>query len=189
MVVVKEITMIRKKVDEEPEIVKLPNKYETLRDAVGGFIEAVYCENKVILWVNEEGKLIGLPTNFMFNGMSIEGDVLFTADNGRGGNKDLNDTQIRYIMGMFEKKETEYQRFVRTYFEEKDVPFHVWSFEHENVLMQIDTKTVVAHLYGVKPVKSQQAIVKTLRMFDQENKNVLLYLHKIASFMAGEGIG
>jgi hypothetical protein len=37
--------------------------YETLSRAVGGMIEAVTLPNGLTLWVNEEGKMDGLPVN------------------------------------------------------------------------------------------------------------------------------
>lgn len=37
--------------------------YATLSNAVGGYIEAVSLPNGLTLWVNEEGKLNGLPVN------------------------------------------------------------------------------------------------------------------------------
>jgi hypothetical protein len=37
--------------------------YKTLSDAVGGMIEAVSLPSGMTLWVNEEGKLNGLPVN------------------------------------------------------------------------------------------------------------------------------
>lgn len=36
---------------------------ETIRDAVGGYIEAVYSGARMSLWCNEEGKLTGLAVN------------------------------------------------------------------------------------------------------------------------------
>lgn len=42
----------------------IPNGCEPLQQRVGGWIEAVSSEaNDVTLWVNEEGKLRGLPVN------------------------------------------------------------------------------------------------------------------------------
>jgi hypothetical protein len=38
-------------------------EYSTLSGGVGGFIEAVTLSNDLILWVNEEGKMNGLPIN------------------------------------------------------------------------------------------------------------------------------
>jgi len=40
------------------------NSYDTIKDAVGGWIECVHLPSLgADLWVNEEGKLIGLPIN------------------------------------------------------------------------------------------------------------------------------
>lgn len=36
---------------------------KTLQDAVGGWIEAVEADSQTTLWINEEGKLEGLPIN------------------------------------------------------------------------------------------------------------------------------
>ena len=44
----------------------MPNQYETLKDTVEGFIEAVRLDKGVVCWINEEGKLIDLPHNFSF---------------------------------------------------------------------------------------------------------------------------
>lgn len=37
--------------------------YETLRDAVGGWIEAAPTDGRIVIWVNEEGKIDQLPFN------------------------------------------------------------------------------------------------------------------------------
>lgn len=61
--------------------------YEVLRDAVGGYIECVSLANDLEMWVNEEGKLLGLPLNVIgthcwetYYGKTdwIAGDVIFT---------------------------------------------------------------------------------------------------------------
>ena len=41
------------------------NELHTLQEAVGGFVEAVTLSERLTLWCNEEGKLIGLPPNPM----------------------------------------------------------------------------------------------------------------------------
>jgi len=40
-----------------------PVVYQTMSDAVGGYIEGVGCPNGDVLYVNEEGLLIGLERN------------------------------------------------------------------------------------------------------------------------------
>lgn len=37
--------------------------YETLRDGVGGWIEAAPTDGSIVIWVNEEGKIDRLPYN------------------------------------------------------------------------------------------------------------------------------
>ena len=36
--------------------------YETIRDGVGGWIEAAPTDGSIVIWVNEEGKIDRLPT-------------------------------------------------------------------------------------------------------------------------------
>lgn len=70
--------------------------YEVIRDGVGGMIEMVVFNDQVTMWVNEEGKLIGLPHNkpaqAAFNEVFgsgrdfIVGDVVFTGGADEEGN-------------------------------------------------------------------------------------------------------
>lgn len=41
------------------------NEYNQLRDAVGGLIQPVDLKPDLTVWLNEEGKLIGLPINLV----------------------------------------------------------------------------------------------------------------------------
>lgn len=61
--------------------------YEMLKSAVGGWIECVSLDKDLDMWVNEEGKLLGLPVNEIAThcwesvyGRTdiIVGDVIFT---------------------------------------------------------------------------------------------------------------
>lgn len=70
--------------------------YEVIRSAVDGWIEAVDLSDEMTMWVNEEGKLIGLIRNDMATKMFREvfgnvdvimGDVIFT-----GGSDDEGET-------------------------------------------------------------------------------------------------
>ena len=51
--------------DTELKVVDLDVKgsYQTLSEAVDGYIEAVYLTETMTMWVNEEGKLDTLPVN------------------------------------------------------------------------------------------------------------------------------
>lgn len=61
--------------------------YEVLSGAVGGYIECVSVKDDLDMWVNEEGKLIGLPLNPIGTRVwrevygptdVIAGDIIFT---------------------------------------------------------------------------------------------------------------
>ncbi len=70
---------ILKKVGEAPKIIEIENTLEALQDAVGGWIEAIYLDNNAVLICDEEGKLKGLPSNFVTSSDIIVGDVLFVS--------------------------------------------------------------------------------------------------------------
>lgn len=50
---------------------------ENLQKTVGGYIEVVRLSRDLILIVNEEGKLLGLPENFTLMGDRIAGTAIF----------------------------------------------------------------------------------------------------------------
>lgn len=50
-------------------------RYETLRDGVGGLIEAAPTDESLTLWVNEEGKINGLAFNPLGHALWNEVDV------------------------------------------------------------------------------------------------------------------
>lgn len=92
-----------------------PIPLETLQEAVGGHIE---CWNldvvglpDIDLWLNEEGKLKGLPLNpfatlvsgiFQFND-AIVGDVILCASTGDGVSVGFDDAQEAALRGHIEK--------------------------------------------------------------------------------------
>ena len=86
----------------------------SLQDAVGGHIEAIGLSNKNLGhasgYVNEEGKLIGLPINkvatllwMVVNGYKelhdvLVGDVIFTGEVDEEGNtRDISDAYVKFI--------------------------------------------------------------------------------------------
>lgn len=84
------------------------DSYSVLSDAVGGYIECVELNPGLSLWVNEEGKLIGLPTNqvatriwdtvFGFNTDIIKGDVILTGGADSEGNTlGLSDEMVALV--------------------------------------------------------------------------------------------
>lgn len=75
----KTYTLVKAIADDTRQIEELPNgDLATLQNAVGGYIEPVYL-NEMVMWVNEEGLLRGLPINLaatLMAGKQIVGDVV-----------------------------------------------------------------------------------------------------------------
>lgn len=79
---------------QEIQLDEKESQLSALQEAVGGLIEAVDLSDSLTMWVNEEGKLHGLPINalatilwekhFGFTDI-IVGDVIFTGGTGSEG--------------------------------------------------------------------------------------------------------
>ena len=79
---------------KEVELVEGESQLDKLQEAVGGWVQAVDFTPNLTIWVNEEGKLIGLPINPMatflwekYFGLTdfICGNVIFTGGTGDEG--------------------------------------------------------------------------------------------------------
>ena len=82
--------------------------YEVIRSAVDGYIECAVVGEDIDLWLNEEGKLIGLEPNPIATALYwdkygiidvIVGDVFLTANDGQGETIGLTDNQITFLKG------------------------------------------------------------------------------------------
>lgn len=68
---------------EEPRVEPLfDNTLEAFQEAVGGYIEAVTLCTDLVLIVNEEGRIKGLPYNITICGCQLYGPVLAVGVNG-----------------------------------------------------------------------------------------------------------
>ena len=86
---------------------EIGNSYQLLRDSVQGYIECANVEENIDIWLNEEGKLIGLTPNrlatFMYwarwgvGADIIVGDVFLATNNSEGETIGLNEEQIDYL--------------------------------------------------------------------------------------------
>ena len=87
--------------------IEVGNSYELLRNAVGGWIECANVEHNIDIWLNEEGKLIGLEPNRLATALFwdkwgigtdiIVGDVFLATNNEEGETIGLNKEQIDYL--------------------------------------------------------------------------------------------
>lgn len=90
--------IVVKKAGQNPEVKEIKGTLENLKELVGGYIECVdFGFNNILMICNEEGKLLGLPPNFVFRGDIIVGDVFFCS----GCEEDfesLTDDQVEFLM-------------------------------------------------------------------------------------------
>lgn len=102
----------------------IPDKLESLQEAVGGYIEITYpFEDNAIVISNEESKLIGMDGNRRVNGQIYAGPMLIFADDGSGELTDLTDEQIVKYAGIFRHPEEISKEEV-----ENDTGFTFYSF-------------------------------------------------------------
>ena len=102
----------------------IPDKLESLQEAVDGYIEITYpFEDNAIVISNEESKLIGMDGNRRVNGQIYAGPMLISADDGSGELTDLTDKQISKYTGIFKHPEEISREEV-----ENDTGFTFYSF-------------------------------------------------------------
>jgi len=102
----------------DKEVVEFNNStsYNVLREAVGGWIEQVWFdEYNFTLWVNEEGKLEGLPQNPIATALWVDeydktdvvvGNVIITGGADDDGNTlGLTDEQVEFLLA-YDKRVT-----------------------------------------------------------------------------------
>lgn len=83
------------------------DSYEVIKSAVNGWIECVVVGDDIDMWVNEEGKLMGLEINFLATMLFWErygtgtdivvGDVFLTSNDGQGEATGLTETHIKFL--------------------------------------------------------------------------------------------
>lgn len=86
----------------------IPNNLDAMREIVDGYIEIVRMNDKtksgaeLIITVNEEGKLIGLPFNRNIMGFDIlAGTFFISAANKQGDNVSIDDETAKRLIKQF----------------------------------------------------------------------------------------
>lgn len=112
----RKLRILMKRVNEEPEEMEIEDTLEAKQALVDGLIEVVYVTDGILLICNEEGKLLNMPPNLMFEFDYIAGDCFFIGDDYENGDfKSLTDEQIEEVKELCNK-----HRFVYLYdFNEK----------------------------------------------------------------------
>lgn len=90
------ITVVVKRPGEKAEICQIPNALEAFQQLVGGYIERVPFTNDVSMFVDEQGRLRGLP----YNVIGLRGPIVFYGEprNGEENPVTLSDEQAAALI-------------------------------------------------------------------------------------------
>lgn len=100
-----EITIIKIEPHKEPEVVTIKNDLQTFQSLVGGYIEGVSLSPTAYIFINEEGKLLGLEPNRRFNRDILVGTILIVGADHED-TVSLTPEQIKQYIEQFKRVET-----------------------------------------------------------------------------------
>lgn len=102
------VVILEAESDEIKVIEKWEQSLENMQTLVGGYIEAVRLFDNVVLWINEEGKIMDdVEPNFYLVGENdklldlIMGDAIITGTNEEGDTVSLTDGEISKLTEKF----------------------------------------------------------------------------------------
>lgn len=82
--------------------------YKDMQEIVGGFIEHLSVTDRVDMWLNDEGKLLSLPTNLFLSYNeticdSVQGDIFFTTHDDEGNTTGIDEEDEKVVWSMFNR--------------------------------------------------------------------------------------
>ena len=90
----KMLKVLMKRVGKKPEVIEIPDTLKAKQELVGGLIEIVQYDD-VLLVCNEEGKILNMPPNLIFEFDYIAGDCFIMGENINTGEwRDLTQSEI-----------------------------------------------------------------------------------------------
>lgn len=91
-----EYKILYKKVGKEPIVTTVEDTLEAKQKLVGGLIEIVSLDENTLLVCNEEGKILNMPPNLLFDYDYIAGDCFLIGDDykNNGEYRSLTDDEI-----------------------------------------------------------------------------------------------
>lgn len=105
----KKLKILYKKVGQEPELLEINHTLDEMQNLVDGLIEVVPYKNNILLICNDEGKLLNMKANILFDNDCIAGNCFFVGDDYENASfKDLTDKQVKEIKEMLEQRSVKY---------------------------------------------------------------------------------
>lgn len=110
----KKIRILYKEIGKEPQIMFIDNTLEAKQKLVGGLIEVVPYEDVLII-CNEEGKLLNMPPNLVFEYDYIAGNCFVIGDDYKNADfKSLTDEEILKYREDLKKCSFNFKQYERT---------------------------------------------------------------------------
>lgn len=110
----KKIRILYKEVGKEPQIMFIDNTLEVKQKLVGGLIEVVPYEDVLII-CNEEGKILNMPPNLVFEYDYIAGNCFVIGDDYKNADfKSLTDEEILKYREDLKKRSFNFKQYERT---------------------------------------------------------------------------
>lgn len=94
------MTIVVKEVGKSPEVREIEGTLKEMQKIVGGYIEAIYLPDGLVMVCDEEGKVKDKTDNFRFGWDYIVGDVFFVGV-GEEDFVSLTETQVDIILNFF----------------------------------------------------------------------------------------
>ena len=139
---IEKLKILLKRVGRESEFAEVENTLEAKQKLVNGLIEVVPLEQDedLLIVCNEEGKLLSLPPNTLFDFDYIAGDYFIVGDDYENGDfKSITEEQFNKIKTFIDSKSFKY--------EDKAIErFDMQRFKREMIFLTDD-------LYEEKPKK------------------------------------
>lgn len=103
------LKILLKKVGREPQIKFIDNTLKAKQKLVSGLIEVLDFEDDTLIVCNEEGKVLNLPPNTIFDMDYIAGDYFVVGNDFRNADfKSLTDEQIQKVTPIINNKSLKY---------------------------------------------------------------------------------
>ena len=110
----KKIRILYKEVGKEPQIMFIDNTLEAKQKLVGGLIEVVPYDDVLII-CNEEGKILNMPPNLVFEYDYIAGNCFVIGDDYKNADfKSLTDEEILKYREDLKKRSFNFKQYERT---------------------------------------------------------------------------
>lgn len=98
------VRIVRKRVGQQPEVAEIDAGLDAMQAEVGGMIEPIRLTEEVAIYVNEEGILLGLPSNTVLRNsagravFSLVGDLFVGANDEEGDSRSLTDDEVSFAL-------------------------------------------------------------------------------------------